>query len=61
MTLAEWKRQNREELRIAREKAWRDREAREAYAKTEDRLFLSMLGILFVGILSYALITYPIL
>lgn len=54
MTLNEWKRQNREELRIAREKARLDRKAREAHAATETKIFFGLAGVLFV----YALVTY---
>ena len=54
MTLTEWKRQNREELRIAREKARLERKAREAYAATETKIFFGLVAALFI----YALVTY---
>lgn len=61
MTLDQYKRENREQLRIAREKARLERKAREANAANDDRLFLGLLGVLFFGILSYAVTTFPML
>ena len=61
MTLDQYKRENREQLRTAREKARSERKAREANAANDDRLFLGLLGVLFLGILSYAVATFPML
>ena len=55
MTLNEWKKQNREELRIAREKARLERKVREANATAfETKIFFGLAGVLFI----YALVTY---
>ena len=61
MTLDQFRRANRDQLRIAREKARLERKTREANAAIADRLFLGLLGVLFLGILSYAVATFPML